>query len=272
MKLRNSALALAALLVVSLGSGPLVAADQTKSPPPLTLKTVPLQANVPTPRPKADTSLFLDRVTAYIGANAVITPRVTFSGGPAGDRRWAVPSCHFEVAFPSLPTQTYDKPCNAPFSIDVPDDRHYDSTGVSARVLASADLNMSLWYTANVSFRSGPTLLEINHGSGQLPANLAPVAGITAAENVIVTLYKIFPDGSHRTPLPNRSVVVTVTGGQPTAVPKSDAQGDIAFQVLHASSVTPSLHVLFQGDVAYASSHASATLTSGGPPPHGHVH
>jgi hypothetical protein len=165
--------------------------------------------------------------------------------------------------FPSLATRTYDKPCNAPFSIDVPDDRHYDSTEVSARVLAGADLTTSRWAAANVSFHKGPTLLEIHHGRGQLPPNLAPVTGITEAEDVIVTLYKTLPSGANRTPLPNRSVVVTVTGGQATAVPSSNASGDISFQVLHVKSVTPAIDVLFQGDTAYASTHASANLTPG---------
>jgi hypothetical protein len=246
-----------------LAASGLLSADQAKNAPPTTTRVAPPPAVQPTPRPKADPTLFIGTVTGYVGANAVITPRVTFSGGPAGNLDWVVPNCRFEVVFPSLPTRTYEKPCNAPFSIDVPDDRHYDSTEVSARVLAGADMNASRWAAAKVSFRSGPTFLEIRHGEGRLPANLAPAAGITEAEDVVVTLYKMFPDGTNKTPLPNRSLLVTVTGGQATAVPKADPQGNVSFQVLHVKSVTPAVDVLFQGDTAYASSHASATLTPG---------
>ena len=229
-------------------------------------------AQAPTPRPKAATSLFLAPVTAYLGSSAVLAPRVTFSGGPSDDRRWAVPTCRFELQFPSLPTRTYDKPCNAPFSIDVPDDRSYHDSAATARVLASADLLASAWASTHVSFRKGPTLLEINYGHGQLPSNLAPVAGVTKAEDVIVTLYKTLPDGSNRAPLPNRPLVVTVTGGQATAVPTSDAQGNVSFQVLHVNGATPAVDVLFQGDGSYAPSSATAELRPGPPPPHGHVH
>jgi hypothetical protein len=200
-----------------------------------------------------------------MGLSAVITPRVTFSGGPAGDLRWVVPNCRFEIRFPSLPDRTLEAPCNKPINIDVPDDRHYDSTGLGVRVLAGADLNASAWATAKLSVHAGPTLLEIHHGNGQLPANLAAAASIMEAVDVVVTLYKALPSGASRTALPNRSVVVTVTGGQASAVPKSDVSGNIVFQVVHVNSVTPSIHVLFQGDTAYASSHASATLTRKSP-------
>ena len=257
--MRHTLLCAASLLAAA----GLLSADQARNAPPTTTKVAPPLSGQPTPRPKADTSISLAPVVGTIGANAVITPRVTFAGGPAGNLSWVVPNCRFELRFPSLPDRILDVPCNKPFSVDVPDDRHYDSTEVSVRVLGGADLNASAWESAKVSFRKGPTLLEIHHGAGQLPANLAPTAGITAAEDVVVTLYKTFPDGSNRNPLPNRSLDVTVTGGQATAVPKSDAQGNVSFQVLHVKSVTPAIDILFQGDPAYASSHASATLTPG---------
>lgn len=241
-------------------------ADSTKPAASLPSSAVPAaSALIPTPRPKADTSLTLAPVDAYMGLGAVITPRVTFSGGPAENLRWVVPTCRFEIRFPSLPDRTLEAPCNKPINIDVPDDRHYDSTGLGVRVLAGADLNASAWASAKLSVHAGPTLLEIRHVTGQLPANLAAAASITAAEDVFVTLYKTLPTGANRTPLPNRPVVVTVTGGQATAVPTSSASGNISFQVVHVKSVTPSVHVLFQGDTAYASSHASATLTPASP-------
>jgi hypothetical protein len=264
--MRHSLLCAASLLAAA----GLLSADQAKNAPPTTTKVAPPLSGQPTPRSKADTSISLAPVVGYIGANAVITPRVTFAGGPAESLGWVVPNCRFELRFPSLPDRILEAPCNRPFSVDVPDDRHYDSTEVSVRVLGGADLNASTWASAKVSFHKGPTLLEIHHGAGQLPATLAPTAGITEAEDVVVTLYKTFPDGSNRTPLANRSVVVTVTGGQATAAPGSNASGNISFQVLHVKNVTPTIDVLFQGDPAYASSHASATLTPGSQAPKHH--
>lgn len=257
--MRHSLLYAASLLAAA-GS---LSADQAKNAPVTTTKIAPPLAVQPTPRPKADTSLTLAPVDAYMGLGAVITPRVTFSGGPAENLRWVVPNCRFEIRFPSLPDRTLEAPCNKPINIDLPDDRHYDSTGLGVRVLAGADLNASAWATAKLSVHAGPTLLEIHHGHGQLPANLAAAASIMEATDVVVTLYKTLPSGANRTALPNRSVVVTVTGGQASAVPESNASGNIAFQVLHVQSVTPTVDVLFQGDTAYASSHALATLLRG---------
>ena len=272
MKLRNSALAFAALLLAAPGSSPLFAADQAKNPPPATLKTPPSPANQPTSRPRAGTSVTLAPIDAYLGTTAFVSPRVTFSGGPAVDLRWVVPTCKFELQFPSLPNRTYDKPCNKPFSIDVPEGPAPDGASASLRVLGTGDLYASTWAIARVTYHKSPTRLDVHYGHGQLPPNLAPVAGVTAAEDVFVTLYKTFPDGSHWTPLPNRSLVVTVTGGQATATPNSNQSGDVSFQVLHVNGGTPTVDVRFQGDPYYAASSASAVLRPGGPPPHGHIH
>ncbi len=253
----------AATGVVTAGAS--AAADSGKAAPSLpSSAVVSAVGRIPTPRPKANTELFLYPVDAYIGTAAVVTPRVTFSGGSADIHTLAAP-CRFQVLMPPLPERTLELQCNKPFSIDIPENLATgDFHTVNARVLGSVDYIASAWANAKVTYRKSPTKLTLTHGAGQLPASLAPFASVTAAEDVYVAVNKMLPSGVS-IPLPGRSVQVNVEGGQTGPVPQSDASGLIRFQVIHVPAATPKVQLLFLGDGAYGPSSVSAVLTPSAP-------